>query len=76
MAQALDEAYPALAGLRDEGVVGSIGVGMNYAAPLAWFAARADLDCVLVAGRYSLLDTSAADVLFPPWLTEEPTGAE
>ena len=65
MAQALDEAYPALAGLRDEGVVGAIGVGMNHAGPLAWFVARADLDCVLVAGRYSLLDTSAADVLFP-----------
>jgi aryl-alcohol dehydrogenase-like predicted oxidoreductase len=65
MTEALDGAYPALAGLRDAGVVGAIGVGMNAAAPLAWFVSRADLDCVLVAGRYSLLDTSAAAELFP-----------
>jgi aryl-alcohol dehydrogenase-like predicted oxidoreductase len=65
MAQALDQAYPALAELRDEGVVGAIGVGMNSAAPLAWFVSRAELDCVLVAGRYSLLDTSAAAELLP-----------
>ena len=65
MAQALDCAYPALAELRADGVVGAIGVGMNSTAPLAWFVSRADLDCVLAAGRYSLLDTSAADILFP-----------
>jgi len=65
MRQALDSAYPALAGLRAAGVVGAIGVGMNAAAPLAWFVSRADLDCVLVAGRYSLLDTSAAAELLP-----------
>jgi len=38
---------------------------MNHAAPLAWFVERCDLDCVLVAGRYTLLDTSAAEHLFP-----------
>ena len=65
LTQALDEAYPALAGLRDQGVLAAIGAGMNSPAPLAWLAERCDLDCVLVAGRYTLLDTSAADVLFP-----------
>jgi D-threo-aldose 1-dehydrogenase len=63
--QALDEAVPALAGLRDAGVIGAVGVGMNQAPPLAWFAERADIDCVLVAGRYSLLDTRAAEALLP-----------
>jgi D-threo-aldose 1-dehydrogenase len=38
---------------------------MNSAAPLTWLAERCDLDCVLVAGRYTLLDDSAADSLFP-----------
>jgi aryl-alcohol dehydrogenase-like predicted oxidoreductase len=38
---------------------------MNQAPLLEWFVERADLDCVLVAGRYSLLDTAAADGLFP-----------
>jgi D-threo-aldose 1-dehydrogenase len=64
-AQALDEAYPALAELRSAGVIGAVGVGMNQAPLLEWFVARADLDCVLVAGRYSLLDTSAAASLLP-----------
>jgi D-threo-aldose 1-dehydrogenase len=64
-AQALDEAYPALAELRSAGVIRAVGVGMNQAGLLDWFVRRADLDCVMVAGRYTLLDTSAARTLFP-----------
>jgi len=63
--QAADETYPALAELRDQGVVGAIGAGMNHADPLAWLITRTDLDCVMVAGRYTLLDQSAATSLFP-----------
>ncbi len=65
MKQAADQAYPALAALRDAGVVRAIGAGMNSAAALAWLAERCDLDCVLVAGRYTLLDQAAATELFP-----------
>ena len=65
MAEALDGAYPALARLRAEGTVGAIGVGVNSASLAEWFVARCDLDCVLVAGRYTLLDDSAARSLFP-----------
>jgi len=63
--QALDEAYPALAQLRSEGVIGAVGFGMTQAPLLEWFVSRADLDCILVAGRYSLLDTSAGETLLP-----------
>lgn len=63
--QALEGAYPALDQLRSEGVIRAVGVGMNQAPLLEWFIERTDLDCVLVAGRYSLLDTSAARSLFP-----------
>ena len=63
--QALDEAYPALAQLRSEGVIGAVGFGMTQAPLLEWFVARADLDCVLIAGRYSLLDTRAGESLLP-----------
>ena len=63
--EALDGAYVALDGLRSAGTIGAVGVGMNQAPLLEWFVERADLDCVLVAGRYSLLDTGAADSLFP-----------
>lgn len=63
--QAVTGAYPALARLRDEGVVRAIGAGMNQTAMLTRFVTETDLDCVLVAGRYSLLDRSAADELLP-----------
>jgi D-threo-aldose 1-dehydrogenase len=65
LAEALEAAYPALAKLRSEGVVGAIGVGVNSAPLAEWFVTRCDLDCVLVAGRYTLLDDSAARSLFP-----------
>ena len=63
--EALDGAYPALAELRAQGVIGAVGVGMNQAEMLEWFLPRADLDCVLIAGRYTLLDTRAAASLLP-----------
>ena len=63
--QALREAYPALARLRAEGVVGAIGVGMNQTGMLTRFVRETDIDVVLVAGRYTLLDQTAADTLLP-----------
>jgi len=63
--QALAEAYPALEELRSEGVVRQIGVGMNQWQALARFVRETDVDCVLVAGRYTLLDRSAGDELLP-----------
>lgn len=55
----------ALAELRDQGVVGAIGAGMNQAAMLAEFVRRTDVDVVMVAGRFTLLDQSALDDLLP-----------
>jgi D-threo-aldose 1-dehydrogenase len=63
--QALDEAYPALERLRAEGVVRAIGVGMNQAEMLTRFVTETDIDVVLIAGRYTLLDQSAAATLLP-----------
>jgi D-threo-aldose 1-dehydrogenase len=63
--QALREAYPALERLRSEGRVRAIGVGMNQAGMLTRFVTDTDIDVVLVAGRYTLLDQSAGDVLLP-----------
>ena len=63
--QALDEAYPALEKLRAEGVIGAIGVGMNQAAIPARFVRETDIDVVLLAGRYTLLDHSGLDELLP-----------
>ena len=63
--QAVSEAYPALAQLRSDGVIGAIGIGMTRVRLLEWFLPRTDLDCVLIAGRYTLLDTSAGMTLLP-----------
>jgi D-threo-aldose 1-dehydrogenase len=63
--QAIDEAYPALADLRAAGVVDAIGVGMNQCAMLGRFVREAEIDVVLVAGRYTLLDREAGDELLP-----------
>jgi D-threo-aldose 1-dehydrogenase len=63
--EARDGAFRALRGLRDQGVVRAIGVGMNQTEILCRFAREVDPDCFLVAGRYTLLDRSAADELLP-----------
>jgi D-threo-aldose 1-dehydrogenase len=65
MDQALAEAVPALLELREQGVVGAVGAGMNFTAPLARFVRAAAVDVVLVAGRYTLLDRGAAEELLP-----------
>ncbi|WP_439681140.1 aldo/keto reductase [Embleya sp. MST-111070] len=63
--EALDHAYPELERMRAEGTVGAIGVGMNQAAIPARFVRDTDIDVVLLAGRYSLLDRSGLDALLP-----------
>lgn len=63
--QALREAYPALERLRAEGVVGAIGVGMNQSALCARFVRETDIDVVLLAGRYTLLDQDGLTELLP-----------
>lgn len=63
--QAVGTALPALLAMRDEGLVGAVGVGMNQSAMPARFVRRFDLDVVLVAGRFTLLDQSALADLFP-----------
>jgi D-threo-aldose 1-dehydrogenase len=62
---AIDEAFPALARLREEGVVRAIGVGMNQAPMLARFAREGDFDVLLLANRYTLLNQEALDEVLP-----------
>lgn len=62
---ALDGAFPALIELREQGVVGAVGCGMNQWEMLDRFVERVDLDCVLLAGRWTLLDCSGGRQLLP-----------
>ncbi|MFF5109983.1 aldo/keto reductase [Streptosporangium sp. NPDC000509] len=63
--QAVSEAYPALAELRDQGVVKAVGVGMNQTGMLAAFVRETGVDTVMLAGRYTLLDRSGEEELLP-----------
>jgi len=55
----------ALRDLRAEGAVQAIGAGMNGSRPLAELVGACDLDVVLLAGRYTLLDQTAMGDLMP-----------
>ncbi len=63
--QAIHEAFPALARLREAGKIKAIGVGMNQSAIPTRFVRETSIDFVLIAGRYTLLDQSAAEDLLP-----------
>ena len=60
---ALDEAFPALAELRAQGIIRAIGAGMNQWQRLSQFLAHADFDCFLLAGRYTLLEHTSLEFL-------------
>ncbi|MEY3071342.1 MAG: hypothetical protein RL473_1449, partial [Actinomycetota bacterium] len=61
---AINEAFPTLIRLRDEGVIKAVGCGMNQTKSLTRFVNEVDLDCLLLAGRYTVLDhASGADLL-------------
>jgi D-threo-aldose 1-dehydrogenase len=59
MRQLLDESLPTLHRLKCEGRVDAIGLGINEWDVGYEILASADIDCVLLAGRYTLLDQSA-----------------
>ncbi len=61
--QAVSEAVPALLALRSEGVIGAVGVGMNQWEMPARFVRETDLDVVLLAGRYTVLEQAGAPLL-------------
>ena len=64
-AEAMAGAYRALAELRQAGHVKAIGVGVNDCDVAADFVRAGDFDCVMLAGRYTLLDQRALDEFLP-----------
>jgi D-threo-aldose 1-dehydrogenase len=60
----MDSGFKALDELRRAGVIGAIGVGINEADTSLRFIKAGDFDCMLLAGRYTLLEQGAlADFL-------------
>ena len=62
---ALAEALPAMEQLRADGEVAAIGIGSMVSDALAAAVRSADLDLVMVAGRYTLLEQPAAAEVLP-----------
>ena len=63
--EAMDGAYRALAKLRSEGVIKGIGLGLNDPGYMARYLTDGDFDCILMAGRYSLLEQPALAEVLP-----------
>jgi len=63
--QVLDEALPELRRLRGEGLLRHVGLGVNDVQVCLDVLREADLDGLLLAGRYSLLDHAALPALLP-----------
>ncbi|MES1158400.1 MAG: aldo/keto reductase [Terricaulis silvestris] len=57
--QVMSETLPELARAKDEGLVCAIGLGVNEVEICFEMLARAPLDCILLAGRYTLLEQPA-----------------
>jgi len=69
--EAIKNSYPVLDELRSQGVIKGVGVGMNICSYATKAVKEMDLDVILIAGRYSLLDQSAQEVLFKECLKKQ-----
>jgi D-threo-aldose 1-dehydrogenase len=61
----MDSGFKALDELRKAGVIGAIGVGINEADTSLRFIQAGDFDCMLLAGRYTLLEQGALAEFLP-----------
>jgi D-threo-aldose 1-dehydrogenase len=61
--EALAGAHRALSELKGSGELGAVGIGTNRVDPLLRMLGDAEFDCVLLAGRYTLLDHASVGPL-------------
>jgi D-threo-aldose 1-dehydrogenase len=61
----MDSGYRALDELRKAGIIGAIGVGINESDTSLRFIQAGDFDCMLLAGRYTLLEQGGLDAFLP-----------
>ncbi len=64
-AEFIDGGYRAMRALRDGGAVGAIGLGVNETQVCEEVMAVAEIDVILLAGRYTLLEQAPLDSLLP-----------
>lgn len=63
--QVVNEALPELQRMKSEGWLRHIGIGVNVVQVCLDVLQQADLDCILLAGRYTLIDHSGLAELLP-----------
>jgi len=63
--EAIENAFPVLAEYRSQGLIKAVGIGINQTEQALQIMEGTDLDIVLIAGRYSLLDQISHHKLFP-----------
>jgi D-threo-aldose 1-dehydrogenase len=61
----MDSGFKALDELRKAGVIGAIGVGINEADTSLRFIQAGNFDCMLLAGRYTLLEQGGLQAFLP-----------
>lgn len=63
--QVIDEALPELQKMKQEGLIHAIGLGVNDVQVCLDVLKETELDCILLAGRYTLVDHSGLAELLP-----------
>ncbi|MCP5433311.1 MAG: aldo/keto reductase [Alphaproteobacteria bacterium] len=61
---AMQEGLPALNDMKREGLIGAVGIGVNEIAVCERTLREAEVDCFLLAGRYTLLEQTPLDGFF------------
>lgn len=61
----MDSGFKALDELRKAGIISAIGVGINESDTSLRFIQAGDFDCMLLAGRYTLLEQGALEAFLP-----------
>ena len=65
MSSFLESGYGAMRELKEQGAIDAIGIGVNEIEVCLFLLERVELDVILLAGRYSLLDRRAGARLLP-----------
>src|SRR5690349_17388062 len=61
----MDSGFKALDELRKAGVIGAVGVGINESDTSLRFIQAGNFDCMLLAGRYTLLEQGGLEAFLP-----------
>ena len=65
LGEVVDGAYRALVDLKSQGIIGEIGIGVNDSSAVERVLDQVELDCIMLAGQYTLFRQPASKSLLP-----------